>query len=197
MYPSRNDKLVFFSDPHISPDMFTINENIIRKIITQVFAEVRQEPSFFGPPETAGVASGSGTKRFVFQDVGFFDPFYDGISINTRSAMEHVGKNTYFRDVHVFIDRIVDVSRTKSDVVRQNLQFCFRDSVLKWYISEFTDNEKRLLTYGNGVEKWTILFRARFKTSKSTGMAERKIHYERFCQTSRISKICPNSYPNG
>ena len=27
------------------------------------------------------------------------------------------------------------------------------------------------MTYGNGVEKWIILFRARFKTSKSTGMA--------------------------
>ena len=85
--------------------------------------------------------------------------------------MEHAGKDTYFRDVHVFIDRIIDVSRTKSDLVRQNLLLCFRSSVLEWYISEFTDGEKRLLTYGNGVEKWTILFLARFKTSKFTGIA--------------------------
>ena len=56
-------------------------------------------------------------------------------------------------------------------MVRQNLQLCFRGSILKWYTSEFTDNEKGLLTYGNGVEKWIILFRARFKTSISTGMA--------------------------
>ena len=85
--------------------------------------------------------------------------------------MEHAGKDIYFRDVHVFTDRIIDVTRTKNDVVRQNLQLCLRGSVLKWYISEFTDGEKRLLTYGNGVEKWTILFRTRFKTSRSTGMA--------------------------
>ena len=78
--------------------------------------------------------------------------------------MEHAGKDAYFRDVHVFVDKIIDVSRTKSDVVRQNLQLCFRGSVLKWYISEFTDNKKRLLTYGNGV------LRARFKTTRSTGM---------------------------
>ena len=49
MYPLRNDRHLFFSDFHISPNMFTINENIIRKIITQVFAEVRQKPGFFKP----------------------------------------------------------------------------------------------------------------------------------------------------
>ena len=84
--------------------------------------------------------------------------------------MEHAGKNIYFRDVHVFIDKIIDVSRTKNDVVCQILQLCFRGSVLKWYIFEFMDNEKRLLIYGNGIEKWTILFRAHFKTSKSIGI---------------------------
>ena len=115
--------------------------------------------------------NGNGMERFVPQDVGFFDPFYNGKLINTGFVMEHAGKNTYFRDVHVFIDKIIDVSRTKNDLVRQNLQFCFRNSILKCYISEFTDGEKRLLIYGNGVEKWTILFRARFKISKFTGIA--------------------------
>ena len=114
--------------------------------------------------------------------------------------MEHAGKNIYFRDVHVFIDRIIDVSRTKSDVVRQNLQLCFRGAILKWYIFEFTDGEKRLLIYYCiGVEKSTILFRARFKTSKSIGITVmlKKIHFERRCQTSGISKIRPNGNPNG
>ena len=67
--------------------------------------------------------------------------------------MEHAGKNTYFRDVHVFIDKIIDVSRTKNKMVYQNLQLCFWGSILKWYVFEFTDGEKRFLTYGNGVEK--------------------------------------------
>ena len=157
--------------------MFSINEDVIRKIITQVLAEARQEPGLFGPPGFPGPpgvngnGNGSGMERFILQDVSFFDPFYDGKSINTGLAMEHAGKNTYFRDVHVFIDKSIDVSRTKSDVVRQNLQLCFRGSVLKWYTSEFTDGEKRLLIYGNGVEIWIILLRTRFKTSKSTGMA--------------------------
>ena len=81
MYPPRNDKILFFSDFYISPDIFTINDNIIRKIITKVSAEFRQKTgffgpsSFFGPPGIVGVANGSGIKRFVFQDVGFFDFF--------------------------------------------------------------------------------------------------------------------------
>ena len=122
--------------------MFNINENIIRKIVIQILAEVQRKPGPFGPPGpprppgTAGVTNGigDGTERFIFQDVKNFDPFYDGKSINTGFTMEHAGENTYFRDVHVFINKIIDVSRTKNDVVRQNLQLCFRSSVLKWYI---------------------------------------------------------------
>ena len=175
MYPPRDDRPLFFPDFHLSPNMFSINEDVIRKMITQVFAEVRQEPGPPGPPGFPGslgaAGNGNGTERFIPQDVGFFDPFYDGKSIDTGSAMEHAGKDIYFRDVHAFIDRIINVTSTKNDVVCQNMRLCLRGSVLKWYISEFTDGEKRFLTYGNGVKKWTTLFRARFKTSRSTGMA--------------------------
>ena len=51
MYPLRDDKPSFFSGPHLSPDMFNINKDVIRRIIAQVFAEARQEP---GPPGPAG-----------------------------------------------------------------------------------------------------------------------------------------------
>ena len=141
VYPPRDDRPLFFSDPHLSSDMFMINENIIRRIIIQVSAEAQREPGFPGspglpgPPGIAGMTgNGSGAERFVPQNVGFFDPFYDGKSINTGSVMEHAGKDTYFRDV----------TRTKGDVVRQNLQLCFRSPTLEWYISEFTDGEKRV-----------------------------------------------------
>ena len=130
------------------------------------------EPSPPGPPGATGSVNGNGANdRFVPQDVGFFDPFYDGKSVNTGAAMEHTGKDTYFRDVHFFIDRITDVSRIKSDVVRQNFQLCFRGSALEWYTSELTDGIKRLLIYGNRIDEWVTMLRARFKASKFTGMA--------------------------
>ena len=50
LYLLRDDKLLIFLDFHISLNMFIINENIINKIITQIFAEVRQKPAFPGPP---------------------------------------------------------------------------------------------------------------------------------------------------
>ena len=70
----------------------------------------------FEPPKTVGLTNDNGNKinnRFVFQNVGFFDPFYDKKSIDIKTVMEHVNKDIYFRDIHFFIDRITDVSRTK------------------------------------------------------------------------------------
>ena len=58
------------------------------------------EPNPFGPPGATGSTNGNGANnRFVPQNVGFFDPFYDGKSVNIGTAMEHAGKNIYFRDV--------------------------------------------------------------------------------------------------
>ena len=77
------------------------------------------EPGPSGPPGVTGSTNGNGINdRFVPQDVGFFDPFYDGKSVNIRTAMEHANKDIHFRDVHFFIDRITDVLRIKSDAVR-------------------------------------------------------------------------------
>ena len=79
--------------------------------------------------------------------------------------MEPANKNIYFRDIHFFIDRITDVSRTKNDVVRQNFQLYFRISGLKWYIFKLTNGNKRLLIYGNGVDEWATMLKNRFQTS--------------------------------
>ena len=49
MYPPRDDKLSFFLGPHLSTDMFNINEDIIRKIIVQIFAEIQREPGLLRP----------------------------------------------------------------------------------------------------------------------------------------------------
>ena len=71
-----------------------------------------------GPPEIEGPAGinaqgGAGPGRFIPGDVGFFNPHYDGKSSDTASGTEHAGKDTYFRNIHAFIDRINDVSRVK------------------------------------------------------------------------------------
>lgn len=157
----------------------------IEAIITNAIARyVRDHPNQGppgppGPPGDPGApgadAGGNGNgngNRFLATDVGFFDPFYDGKSSDTGAGMEHAGKDTYFRDVTMFIDRIKDVARVKgAELLRNNLQICLRGEALEWYTCQLTDNEKRLLTYGNHVDEWSAALLERFGPTKASGMA--------------------------
>ena len=119
-------------------------------------------------------ATQSNNDRFVPSLIGFFDPFYDSKSANTAPAMEHAGKDTYFRDIHVFLDRLYDIVATKgAQVVRDNLQLCLRGEALTWYTVELSEAEKRLVKYGaeGSVDEWRTLLLRRFKAPESVGMA--------------------------
>ena len=134
-----------------------------------------------GPPGPSGPAGvdgetgaghRNGVERWNPSDLGFFDPFYDGKSADTGQAMEHAGKDTYFRDIHAFLDRIKDMARVKgAEKVRQNLQLSLRGTALEWYTSELTDGEKRLVSYGDETQEWCTLLLGRFKAPPSIGMA--------------------------
>ena len=46
---------------------------------------------------------------------------YDEKSVSSGSSIEHAGKKTYFRDVHLFVKRLKKVSvLRKSELVREN-----------------------------------------------------------------------------
>lgn len=128
-----------------------------------------------GPPGPTGPRgepgpSGVGSERFNADDVGYFDPFYEGKSVDTAPAIEHTGKSTFFRDIHVFIDRVKDMARAKGDdLLKQNLQVCLRGGALAWYTTELTENDKRLVSYG--IEEWYRLLLSRWKQPRSQGMS--------------------------
>ena len=44
------------------------------------------------------------TSKWNANELGFFDPNYNDKTVHTAPAMEHTGKDTYFRDIHLFID---------------------------------------------------------------------------------------------
>ena len=122
------------------------------------------------PATGTGVIAGPAKERFNPDDVGFFDPFYDSKSADTGPAIEHAGKSTYFRDIHVFIDRVKDVARAKGEeIIRSNLQICLRGSALGWFTTELTENDKRLLTYN--IEEWYRVLLSRWKAPKTQGMS--------------------------
>ena len=75
----------------------------LMQMVRDVFGNQPNQPGFprepgpFGPPGATGSTNGNGTNdRFVFQNVGFFDTFYDGKSVNIGTAIKHAGKNIYF-----------------------------------------------------------------------------------------------------
>ena len=124
-----------------------------------------------GPPGPPGEGGNQGP-RWNASDVGFFDPFYEGKSAASGEPIVHSGKDTYFRDVHIFIDRIKDMALIKgSDVIRNNLSTCLRGTALNWYHAELSDEGKRILKYGNDVEEWSAALLKRFKENPSTAMA--------------------------
>lgn len=158
-------------------DIETVIANAIARYIREnpPVQGLQGPPGPPGDPGAAGAAAATGnngTPRFQANDVGFFDPFYDGKSSDTGAGIEHAGKDTYFRDVTIFIDRIKDVARVKgSELLRNNLQICLRGEALEWYTCQLTDNEKRLLTYGNNCEEWSSALLERFGPTKASGMA--------------------------
>ena len=149
-----------------------------------------------GPPGIPGqdAVNGNGnSNRLQGSDVGFFDPFYNGKSSDTAVGMEHSGKETYFRDVTMFIDRIKDVARVKGvELVRNNLQIYLRGEALEWYTCQLTDNEKRLLTYGNAVNEWSRALLERFRPTKASGMAI--IVKERYSLNNTVRYREPREY---
>ena len=88
---------------------------------------------FQGTPnsQSTSAVDNDNINRWNADEVDFFDLMYDDKSAATDEPIEHIDKNTYFRDVSYFIDRIKNMTKVKrAEVVRQNLYICFRDIAL-------------------------------------------------------------------
>ena len=130
--------------------------------------EPSKDPGPQGEPESADNNTGD-TERFNPDNVDYFDPFYESKFIDTVFAIKHIGKSIFFRDIHVFVDRVKDVARVKGDtLLRQNLQICLRGSALAWFITELIKNNKRLVTYS--IDEWYRLLLTRWKQLRAQGM---------------------------
>lgn len=61
------------------------------------------------------------TSRWNANELGFFDPHYDDKTVHSDAPIEHTGKDTYFRDIHLFLDRVKQFVPSKGEIVRENL----------------------------------------------------------------------------
>ena len=146
-----------------------------------------------GRDGTNAAGGSGGPPRWNPGELGFFDPNYDGKSVSTGSAIEHAGKETYFRDVHLFIDRAKDIAAIKeAKTVRENLWMSLRGTALEWWTAEMSPAEKRLTILGDGVDEWSTLLIARFK--EPSNVAIDAVLRERYSLRDAIARREPREY---
>ena len=133
------------------------------------------------------------SNRWNAADIGFFDPHYDGKTAATAPAIEHAGKDTYFRDVHVFIERVKDMATIKGgESVRTNLYSCLRGIALEWYTSTLTEEQKFYVKHGENIDHWAKILLKRWKESPSTALAT--VTRERYTMDDARRRREPNEY---
>ena len=70
--------------------------------------------------------------RWKAEEIGFFDPYLDA-SYGAGDLIS-VGKDTYYRDIHLFVAQVANIARIKgSALVAANLHTCLRGTALQWY----------------------------------------------------------------
>ena len=122
-----------------------------------------------GEPGSDDTEVGDSTPRWNPAELSFYDPNYDGKTLNNDDAsMEHAEKNTYFRNVHLFVIRAKETAMTKdSQLVKNNLWTCLKNTALKWYIDELNDTDRRMLRMTmndeNDLIEWITRLIDRFK----------------------------------
>ena len=102
--------------------------------------------------------------KWNVQKTNFFDSWYEEKNAIIDNSIEHSNKNTYFRNIHLYIERIKNMTIFKDvDVIRANLYNCMREHVLRWYIEIVNDDQKKLIKLKEDVEKWKRLLLKRWK----------------------------------
>ena len=102
------------------------------------------------------------TSTWRFEDFDFFDSH---LSAKYESeSMIRDDKNVYYRNVHFFIERILDLVATKNhDVVKINLNTCLQNIALIWYIDELTILKRFELRQIDLTKEWINSLKKRFK----------------------------------
>ena len=80
-------------------------------------------------------------------DFDFFDFYYDDKSlISEVNSIVNIDKDTYFRDVHLFIVRTKKMTFTRDEqLIKDNLWFSLRNIALKWWTDELFDAKRRMI----------------------------------------------------
>ena len=110
-------------------------------------------------------------QKWRADEIGFFDPQLD-LSFGEGDIVT-VGKDIYYRSANVFCERVEDIATIKSaDLVKANLNTCFRGAALQWYTTELTAIERQYFRIDpTGVKGWISAIKNRFKVPISDALS--------------------------
>ena len=113
-------------------------------------------------------SSNNDNSKWNVAELKFFDSMYDNKSINIDQVMKHTEKDIYFRKIHLFLNRVKDMTIIHDDqFIRENLFICLKSAALQWYIFELSTETKELLRYEQNLKYWTDQLLKRFKKSSN------------------------------
>ena len=174
--------------------------NAVQRAVTQALQNLQLpagpagpegQPGPPGPPGEPNAAPGGAPERWNPSDLGYFDPHLD--KSYGEGEIVTVGKDTYFRSVILFTERLRDVAAVKGfPIVKANLNTALRGTALLWYTTELSDLEKLGLRAGNDIEEWCKVLLKRFK--ESTGVALNNLTSEKYTLTDARNKREPSGY---
>ena len=119
---------------------------------------------------------------------------YDDKSVASGAApMKHTPKESYFRDVHLFLEHARDVGSIKNKkLFRTNLWKCLKGPALEWWLTELSKNDKRLAKLGNKLDEWERMLIERFKAP--TNVAIEALLKERYTLRDASNHREPREY---
>ena len=129
-----------------------------------------------GTPGAPGPAGSGDHGHWRADEVGFFFP--DLHSSYGSADIVTIGKDSFYRNASVFLDRLDDIVKLRGgEIVRANIRTCLRGTALQWYTTELSENEKSFFrgtsTTTNPqdpIHRWKVAIRRRWDPPASVAL---------------------------
>lgn len=167
-----------------------LQQQIATSLAQQQQGQQPSMPPIFPPDGNNGgngYVPGKTNKEWNTDDIGYFDPEFEG-----EGPVVSSGKSVYYRDVYAFVERLKDMLPIRGvDKLRTVIPQCLRGSALIWYSTELTERDKRLYRTAP-IEEWHDLLITRFK--ERTPLALIKMQAARYTMTDAKARKDPRAY---
>lgn len=133
-----------------------------------------------GEPGLPGISTDNNLNlvRWNAGNILYFNPLLD--KSYSEGDIVSQGKNTYYHDVFLFVERVKDFATFKENlIVHTKLNTVLHGAALSWYMIKLSQSKQDFLQQNeNGIEEWCISLISWFK--ELNGIALAKLTVEKY-----------------